>query len=479
MRIAVLVSLTTLILSAPAGAALTVWRTTVTPGGQTLVWTRQGNLPTGEGGSAILNAWQLSNAQTNVTLTEQHEGESAGPDDAGFATTLNLPSDVAPGDYSLFQKGADTGVKINVAPLPNRRKVFLSPKGRQQDDTAAIQAALAENVALVLEPGVYEIISTISIPRGASVSGESCDAVILRRHHNSADYQDSVFTSSSQGGVVAITDLTLDGSAAIGTIIFHSDIENRNFELARVKLFRARGPLGNMPGQLVEDVEFLESCVMVTGPALYRRVHFQGISHVSNEIIALGAGFAMIDCTWQDTDRGIVLRAGPNHDYFQSLTFTGITHVPNGNEGILHEDLDPAGPIAECIFSHITFRMCHGSAFQFGSGAINNLVQHLDVDGGHGIWFSDTKMTQSGNVFRNCELRNCMGIDFGHGKGNVLDGVAIIHPQAGWINEDYFHPGWYPARSVAIRGAAGNIFRNVVVRDLPVGWTTGIPEQLP
>jgi hypothetical protein len=180
---------------------------------------------------------------------------------------------------------------------------------------------------------------------------------------------------------------------------------------------------------------------------------------------------AIINASWRDTSRGMVLRQGPQDSYFSRLVFDGIEYSNNGDEVILVEDLGGPG-LLNCMFFHVRVRNCDGAAIEFwATPAINNLFCGVQVNGGQGIWMHPDKTRQTGNVFENVELRGCVGVNLETATDNTFKGLAIISPRPTWSNQEYFNPEFYPPISSAIRGSAGNVFNPLVVRDLPPGWT--------
>jgi hypothetical protein len=446
---------------------ISIWRATVLPGDPTYIWSRGGHLPTGgeAGFSARNNPYTLDDS---IPLKPFSWSDTGCPADPEHATGLRVPADSPPGIYRLHIAGLDSGVAITVAsPRPPRPVVTVDPTGNV--DSANVQAALSAGNDVKLSPGVFTIDSTITIPAGAAVRGAHRDVTILKRAPKESDYGYRVFTST--GGHVSLSDFTLDGAFAPSAILLHNNLaENPGIVIQRLRLFRASLLQLTATEVFVEDVEFKRSGGFIGGDHhLWKDISFEGRCAFTNECVAGGDQFAMINASWRDTARGIVLRNGPQNAFLSRLVFDGIQYSNNGDEVILVE----GSGLLNCMFFHVRVRNCDGAAVQFwDSPAINNLFYGVQVNGGQGIWLHpDNKAQQTGNVFENVELRGCVGIDLRGATDNTFKGLAIISPRPSWCNQENFNPAYYPPISSAIRGSAGNVFNPVVIRDLPEGWT--------
>ncbi|MGD0767517.1 MAG: hypothetical protein ABSB42_04755 [Tepidisphaeraceae bacterium] len=449
---------------------ISIWRTTVLPGDPTYIWSRSGHLPNGgdAGFPARSRPYTLDDSILLKPFTWSDTGSSI---DAGYATGLSVPADAPPGTYRLHVSGLDTGMAITVAsPRPPRPVVTVDPTGNV--DSANIQAALSAGKDVKLSPGVFTIDSAITIPEGAAVRGAHRDVTILKRVPKDSDYGWRVFTST--GGQVSFSDFTLEGAFAPGAILLHNNLaENRGIVVQRLRLLQAQLLQLTSTEVFVEDVEFKRSGGIIGGDHhLWKDISFEGRCRFNHECLAVGDQFAIINASWRDTARGMVLRQGPQNAFFSRLVFEGIQYSNNGDEVILSEDIGGPG-LLNCMFFHVRVRNCDGAAIELWvTPAINNLFYGVQVNGGQGIWLHpDNKVRQTDNVFENVELRGCQGINLDGATGNTFKGLAIISPRPTWANQGYFTPAYYPPISSAIRGSAGNVFNPMVVRDLPEGWT--------
>jgi hypothetical protein len=202
---------------------------------------------------------------------------------------------------------------------------------------------------------------------------------------------------------------------------------------------------------------------------MWKDISFEGYCDLGNECIAHGDQLAMINASWHNTGRGIILRKGPTNSYFSRLVFDGIQYANNGDEVILVEDPTPG--LQNCMFFHIRVRNCSGPAIQFWDSPVsNNYFRGVQVNGGQGIVLWPNGKTQTNNLFEDVELRGCTGIKLGGAIGNTFKGLAIISPRPTWANQEYYDPQYYPRISSAIHGSAGNVFNPVTIMDLPEGW---------
>ncbi len=380
-----------------------------------------------------------------------------------------MPAGAEPGTYHLHIKGQDTGIAITVrqAPVP-KPLVVVPPSGKV--DSANIQGVLDAGKSVRLAAGVYTIDRTITVPAGAAVRGAHRDATILLRTPSDKDYKDTLFTST--GDDIAFSDFTADGAFAPGAVLFHNyPGANRWGTFQRLRLRSMTTMMWTGSESFVQDIEMKFCGGFVGGDhAMWKDISFEGYWEGGNECIAYGDQFAMINASWRDTGRGIILRKGPTNAFFSRLVFDGIQYANNGDEVILVEDASPG--LQGCMFLHVRVRNCDGAAIQFwDSPASNNYFRDIQVNGGQGInLWPNGRTIQMNNLFEDVELRGCTGISLGGATGNVFKGLAIISPRSTWSNQGCYNPQYYPRFSSAIRGSAGNVFNPVTIMDLPEGW---------
>jgi hypothetical protein len=447
--------------------SLNIWRTTLAPGDPTFIWTKQGHLPAGRNGDPV--GGKAYTLDDSIPLKEFHWSETYSWRDPNYATGLGVPAEAPPGTYNLHIQGNDTGIAITVRRRPETKSpVVVPPSGK--GDSANIQAVLDAGRNVRLSAGVYTIDSTITVPSGAAVRGANRDATILIRTPKAADYANRLFTST--GDDIAFSDFTADGVFAPGAMLFHNyPGANRWAAFQRLRLRKMTTMTMNAPESFVEDIEFIKCNGWIGGDhAMWKDISFEGsCGWGENECVAFGDQFALINGSWHNTSRGIVMRKGPTNAFFSRLVFDGIQYANNGDEVILVEHPSPG--LQNCIFFHIRVRNCSGPAIQFwGSPVSNNYFRGVQVNGGMGINLWPNGKTQTNNLFEDVELRGCVGINLGGTTGNSFKGLAIISPRPTWANEEYYDPTFYPRISSAIRGSAGNVFNPVTILDLPEGW---------
>ncbi|MGD0461417.1 MAG: hypothetical protein ABSB74_02910 [Tepidisphaeraceae bacterium] len=445
---------------------LSIWRRTVAQGDVTYIWSRQGHLPAGFLGSSL--GPKTFTLDDSIPLKQFSWSDTGSWRDPNYATGLNVPADAPPGIYHLHIQGQDTGIAITVRPRPAPNPpVVVPPSGRA--DSASIQAVLDAGRSVRLSPGVYTIDRTITVPAGAAVRGAHRDATILIRTPSDKEYGARLFTST--GDDIAFSDFTADGVFAPGAMLFHnSPGSNRWAAFQRLRLRTMTTMLMTAPESLVEDVELKNSGGFVGGDhAMWKNISFEGRCAFNDECIAQGDQFAMINASWHNTARGLILRKGPTNAFFSRLVFDGIQYANNGDEVIVVEDVGLG--LQGCMFLHIRIRNCSGPTIMFwGTPASNNYFRGVQVDGGQGIVFWPNGKTQTNNLFEDVELRGCMGIKLGGATGNTFKGLAMISPRPTWSNQAYYDPRFYPRISSAIQGSEGNVFNPVTIMDLPEGW---------
>lgn len=445
---------------------LNIWRTTLYPGDPTYIWWKEGRLPMGRNGDPV--GGKTYTLDDSIPLKEFNWAETYSWRDPAYATGLRVPENAPPGTYHLHIQGNDTRIAITVRPRPAPKpSVVVPPSGKE--DSSNIQSVLDAGKDVRLSAGVYTIDSTITVPAGTSVRGAHRDATFLIRMPKAEDYANRLFTST--GDDIAFSDFTADGAFAPAAMLFHNfPGPNRGVAFQRLRARALTTMMMNLPESFVENVEFIKCGGWIGGDhAMWKDISFEGACDFGNECIASGDQFAMINGSWHNTGRGIVLRKGPTNAFFSRLVFDGIQYANNGDEVILVEDPTPG--LQNCIFFHIRVRNCSGPAIQFWDSPVsNNYFRGVQVNGGLGINLWPNGKTQTNNLFEDVELRGCVGINLGGTTGNSFKGLAIISPRPTWANEEYYDPTFYPRISSAIRGSEGNAFNPVTIMDLPGGW---------
>jgi hypothetical protein len=435
----------------------------------TYIWSREGHLPARSSGDPIGGkTYSLDDA---IPLKQFQWGDSYIGKDTSYATGLEVPAEAQPGIYHLHIQGNDTGIAITIRPRPVQlAEVVVPPSGKV--DSANIQAALNAGRSVRLSPGVYTIDRTITVPGSAAVRGAHRDATILIRTPSDEDYNNTFFTSL--GDDIAFSDFTAEGVFAPQAVLFHNyPGVNRRGVFQRLRLRTMTTMMWAGFESFVQDIELKKCGGWVGGDhSLWKDISFEGrCEFTGNECIAYGDQFAMINGSWRDTARGMVLRRGPTNSFFSRLVFEGIQYATNGDEVINVEEGPPG--LQNCIFFHMRVRNCSGAAIEFWSSpASNNYFRGVQVNGGQGILFwPKGGVTQTNNLFEDVELRGCAGIFLNGATGNTFKGLAIISPRPTWANQERYDPRYYPRISSAILGSKGNVFNPVTIMDLPEGWT--------
>jgi hypothetical protein len=311
---------------------ISIWRTTVAPGDVTYIWARNGRLADER---SNLNAYTLDDS---IPLKPFLWGDSFSSDDLRYSTGLTIPPDAPLGTYHLHLHGNDTGVAITVAARPPEKpSAIVTPTGGP--DSANIQSALDAGKSVTLSPGVFLIDRGIRIPDGAAVRGSHRDATILKRLPDPGAYQNSLFTSKA--GAFTLSDFTVEGALAPGAIVYHGDeYPHPNVVVQRLRLLEAASMMMEAPGAFVQDIEFKRSGGWVgRDHQLWKDISWEGRCLFAHECMAVGDQFALINGSWHDTSRGMVLRHGPTNSFFSRLVFDGIQYSNNGDEVILVEDV--------------------------------------------------------------------------------------------------------------------------------------------
>ncbi len=447
-----------------------LWRQSIEPGGTDYIWSRKENLP--PKGYTLVDF-----AGNAIALSASTWGAV---EDARDGTSLTLPKTIPAGDYSLIMGDQTTAARVSVRLPPERRKTaLLSPSAG--DDSVQIQTAWNLGSDVVLSPGCYTIVHSLFRPAGASLRGVSRNLVVLTRPFDPNDRSNTFFEGrGGYGGT--ISDLTIDCTTDPGAIFYHDNAMETNPNFQRLKLISMEIARLNSTGALFEDVETIHcGGQMFAGHTMLHNMSWKGVSAGNmNELILGGDQNALINCNWDLTSRGIILRSGPTNSYFNSLDFERVIQGTNANEVILAEAARTSVGVQNNLFAYVQIHGGRGSPLQLGSTpASNNLFRCFDVDGGEAIWMGSSDVPQAGNVFDSWEMRNVVGVWLGQAKGNTFNNFAIINPRPSHCNEwDWRATTFTPVQSV-VRGAAGNRFtRNFCIVGMPDGWNTGL-EGIP
>lgn len=242
-----------------------------------------------------------------------------------------------------------------------------------------------------------------------------------------------------------IVGLTIDGNVT-------GSFDNCVFDSC---VFR-RGQVGPMletdRGCLFKDCKF-ENCTVATcSSGMFLRCVWVGKPALGghNFCNERGTRLALIDCTFDGTDRGVIARAtwGDNSDnLYAGIWFKNIAMTPNGGELICVEgNRSPLGFNRNLMFC-LRASACVGSVLFFDGQANDNLLSNvrtpIDICG---------LAPQRGNIIRDSEC-DYVRINWNGNKGAVntlLQDVACIgfKPSArGLASGDpkYFKPGIFTA----------------------------------
>jgi hypothetical protein len=511
-----LVLLIILGIAARADAGICIWRTTIAQGDSDYVWSTDENLPPSA-------RWVLTNNETGaqVPIITSHWGRMQ--EDSNDAQSLFIPPSTPIGAYTLTiapagQRPQSLALAV-VAPLVPTRQISVTSPGADRDASPTIQTAVntahaaGTMLQVNLAPGVYRINRRICLPPNVNVVGADRDTTILVRTYNADDAayfssETPLFTPESITGDTSgetLSDFTVDCShdtSAVGSPLFAgfpggAHITNMNF--LRLRLIQAAGP--SIHGMRFEDVEMVNSEIYLgSGSNLLKDVHWKGLPSSGNELILGGDQNVVINCSWDNTQRGIILRAMmgdsgmPTHSYFNSLTFSRIAKTANTGEVILLETTS-ALPMSDNVFSYVQYQGCYGPPVMFwNSAASNNHFHDFDSDrAGALALYGYGGAMQTGNVFRNFELRDGLpdvALNWG-GKlptftqghylaNNSFDGFAVIDPVPSMGMEFYLsdlniyepsHFGPHPSMFSNVGPPNNNTVTNLTVVGLPPGWS--------
>jgi len=504
-----------LAIAARVDAAICIWRTTMAQGDTDYVWSTDENLPPSA-------AWTLTNDATGarVPIIASHWGRMQ--EDSNDAQSLFIPPSTPIGAYTLTitpagQRPQSLALAV-VAPLVPTRQISVTSPGAERDASPTIQAAVntphaaGTMLQVNLAPGVYRINSRIILPSGVNVVGADRDTTILIRKYNANDAayfssQTPLFTPESINGDTSgetLSDFTVDCSrdpSAVGSPVFAgywggAHITNMNF--LRLRLIQARGT--SVHGMRFEDVEMVSSEISLsTGSNLVKDVHWKGWPAGGNELIVGGDQNVIINCSWDKTQRGIILRATtgesgvPTQSYFNSLTFSRLAKTANTGEVILLETTSPLS-MSDNVFSYVQYQGCYGPMVVFwNAAASNNHFHDFDGDRATGLaLYGYGGAMQTGNTFRNFELRDCVpsvALNWGaqlptftqghYVANNSFDNFAVIDPvptegMEFFSDLSIYKPSYYgphPSMFSNVGPPNNNTVTNLTTMGLPPGWS--------
>jgi len=519
-------------IAAQADAAICIWRTTIAQGDSDYVWSTDETLPPPPAASTPASAsWTLTNNATgaHVPIITSHWGRMQ--EDSNDAQSLFIPSTTPIGAYTLTitptgQRPQTLALAV-VAPLVTTRQISVASPGADRDASPTIQAAVntphaaGTMLQVNLAPGVYRINSRISLPSSVNVVGADRDTTILVRTYNANDAayfssQTPLFTPESINGDTSgetLSDFTVDCSqdpSAVGSPVFEGypgGAHATNMNFLRLRLIQATGP--SVHGMRFEDVEMVNSEMCLSSSSnLLKDVHWKGLPFSGNELIVGGDQNVIINCSWDNTQRGIILRATmgesgiPTESYFNSLTFSRIAKTGNSGEVILLETTSPLS-MSDNVFSYVQYQGCYGPLVMFwNSAATHNHFHDFDSDRNQGLaLYGYGGAMDTGNTFRNLELRGSLpdvALNWG-GKlptftqghyvaNNSFDSFAVIDPTPSEGMEFYYgdlsiykpsHFGPHPSMFSNVGPPNNNTVTNLTVVGLPRGWsveTLGIDQ---
>lgn len=476
-----------------------LWRSTVVAGGDTLVWAtrtpRAAQISTAD--TFVLAPPATPDSGTRAPRRSLVPQES--PTDRWLWAMVRVPAGLAPGAYKLWQTNTGLGFGlINVIAPPEARPVAtLAPPPGGADESAAIQALLDAGKDVELLPGTHYLARAVTLRPGSTVRGTLAGAVRLIRWPSAEKLQPCFYHAD----IAAVRDLTIDlrGAAATGQAVvmyIHPSGQtppSRNLELTGLVVLG--GSLGEWPGggALIADCVFHRSCANGRGQALFHRCTFVGVSG-GNAFYARGVSeMAVVECVWEDTDRGPVFNvsngATSSRNLLARIAMRGQEWVDNGCEGI---SVEGSGSPSETgrfdfnVVAHVRQRG-EGSAIQLDLiGATGNYLGDVLAVGGD-VWFranNSAGQAQSGNWIDACELRGGR-LRFGpFARANLVTDTAVVGQTASAHNQfqrgggvNAAGPATFYAPLPAIDAApapdgspTGNVLRRSCVRGVPREW---------
>ena len=242
-----------------------------------------------------------------------------------------------------------------------------------------------------------------------------------------------------------VTGLTVDGNVT-------GSFDNCVFDSCTFR----RGMVGPMlPADrqtLFRDCEFRNATAATLSSGLLHRCRWLGKPALGghNFCNERATRLAMIDCTFEETDRGIIARStwGDNSDnLYAGIWFKNIAMTPNGGELICVEgNRFPSGFNRNLVFC-LRQSACVGSILFFDGSASDNLLSNVrlpvDICG---------LAPQRGNIIRDSEC-DYIRINWNGNKGatgTVIQDVACIgfKPSASGLasgDPKYYRPGTFVA----------------------------------
>jgi len=359
-----------------------------------------------------------------------------------------------PGNYRLdIGRGPESA--ISVITRKPRKEVTIAP-GASADK---IQGALNAGYNLVLSPGLYEWNHAIILPDFSSIRGTS---VYIKRLPNN-DYMERMFVA---GENCTLAGLMLETP---GNVV-HSSKPVQGLVVKDCRLIRC--DLGWGPSSvLIKDCVFDRSSCNIAPGGLYLRCRWENTAQDRHAFCLGGPSkgqIALIDCTFDATDRGPIFNAlyGAITDgLFIGIRCHGINYTTNGNEIFLCEG---TYEFSRHLFFHIRVWGCDSATFQFDHVARNNYARDVSLNGGIGLFLWGEEVTD--NTFEDFEFRNGAGILLTEGaiRNTFINGAVIAwSPSRG--NQTWMNPSAMDRREpIKITGKnAANKLTNVRVLSMP------------
>ena len=448
--------------------------------GNLVFWDRAGRLPPRPG-----NGWYgqpiyaLVAPNGVVTKLKRMDPGNANRDmreyDARFYGEVQLPPDLAPGQYTLMA-GQVAFVFFIVKPPAKTNNGFIRVDPGTTIET--IQELLTLGFNLELAPGVYYWVWSIygpenrplSLLSGTTIRGSGAvirppaDAI-----PNAGDeWQWCVFIANEW--------CVLDGlrfELLPGMRIVQGQSAAHNLTLSHCKLTPAALSEPG-PGMFVQDCEIsgAGAGIWTASGGLCRRI--KAYDNISSHVFVSWAAdgtLALIDFHWDWTDRGPIFQ--PSWGDIRANLFLGcwcsnVCWSENGCECFLCETTADFA-LDDNLILHYRYDggPGGGAAIQWDKKARNNYVREAKIYGGSIVlWGVDA----SENVFEDIEVVGGY-LRLGPGSLNKFINSAFCQTRASSGGSHYIDPNWYAKWTSTVfwesEVGGGNYFKNVVFDLLP------------
>lgn len=398
-----------------------------------------------------------------------------------YAVRIRVLPGTMPGSYQLV--AGDDRMWIQVAPKSAPHKVATLRPDTSALDSAYISLMLANGYDIVFLPGAYYLDEPVILPdAGCRIMG-----------YGAKFYRTNGTSHCFTGG---------RNATFIGCefhpyyYLYWSDTTRFGFHFIDCKF--ARGTIGWPLAEAVfSNCEWHLAGVEDGGPlGLYINCRFRRneVYHAFKVRGPCEGKLALVDCEWEDTDRGPVFHCNDgsvSDNLIVGPKFRNIQRDQNGNEMVSTEAGNSLHSFNRNLILGARVSNCDGNfGLIWDVPSHDNLYRDFVIDGGGGIWLSGVNdVPCTGNIYEEFELRDTDGIRLGwrdgygraHGLGianNIIRHGAVLGYRNSRMNQGDYQERYYTRQSVIdyIASGDGNQIVNVVNQSgLP--WV--LPNELP